>query len=162
MTIYDAQLELDASAVVWSTGFQNSQNFISIANFRDFAAGTPLFIEIQVTTSFATSDGATMVFSVVVSNETSLAGDSQIVGALGTSITPMTAAMLVAGARFTIPIGTVSDTVKTLPNSNYISVLGYTTNNWTAGRTNMRVVLNQNDDPAWKTFAVNSKMALDH
>lgn len=162
MTIYDAQLELEASTRTWSTSLQYATNTIALGNLRDVGAGTPLYVEFQVTEAFTTSDAATFVGTVIVANATNMSGDSQIVGYLGNTATPMTAAMLALGARFTIPIGTLDETRKTLPDAAYLGFIMITTNNWTAGKLNIRVVLHPNDNPEWKTFDVNSKMALDH
>ena len=42
MTIYDAQLELEASTRTWSTSLQYATNTIALGNLRDVGAGTPL------------------------------------------------------------------------------------------------------------------------
>lgn len=162
MTIYDAGLELEASTQTWTTSFQYATNVIALEDLKDIGAGTPIYVEFQVTEAFTTGTGATMVFAVVVANATNLSGDSQIIGTLGNSATPMTAAMMTLGARFTMPLGNLDETRKAIPDAAYLGVLAETTNSWTAGKLNIRLILNANDNPKWKSFAVGSRMALDH
>lgn len=152
MTIYDAGLQLEASTRTWSTGLQYATDTIALADLRDVGAGTTLYCEIQVTETFTTGNGATLVGAVIVADTTDLSGDPQIVAQLGSALTPMTAAMLVEGARFTLPLGSLDETRKAVPSALYLGFLTVTTNNWTGGALNIRIILNANDNPAWKAF----------
>lgn len=152
MTIYDAGLQLEASTQTWTTSFQYATNTIALEELKDIGAGTTVYVEFQVTEAFTTGTGATMVAAVIVANATNLSGDPQIIAQLGNSTTPMTAAMLALGARFTLPLGSLDETRKAIPDATYLGVLAETTNTWTAGKFNIRLILNANDNPLWKSF----------
>lgn len=152
MTIYDAGLQLEAGTQTWTTSLQYATNTIALEDLRDVGAGRTLYVEFQVTEAFTTGDGATMVGTIVVANATNLSGDSQIIAQLGNAITPITAAMLTLGARFTLPLGSLDETRKAIPNATYLGFLMVTTNNWSAGKLNIRLLLDANDNPRWKSF----------
>lgn len=152
MTIYDGGLQLEASTQTWTTSLQYATHTIALGELRDVGAGQTVYVELQVTEAFTTSDAATMVGTIVVANATNLSGDSQIIAQLGNAITPMTAAMLTVGARFTLPLGSLDETRKAIPDAAYLGFLMVTTNNWDTGKLNIRLLVSANDNPRWKSF----------